>query len=123
MTAKSARLSLLGIAAAYGAASGFFAANDQNVPRVVEFIVTLLLMGVTYGWYYLDAAEKNYHRTTPLGGAIIFIPMFAIPYYLARSRARGQKIKSVLWFVAFCVLCLMAMLIAAMPFLFLTRVN
>jgi hypothetical protein len=49
-----------------------------------------------------------------LGGAIILMSLFAVPYYLLRSRPPGQKGRTLLRFVGFCLLCIVVNVVAQM---------
>lgn len=86
----------------YGAAIGYYgAALDRDPPKIVDRMVTLAVIILTYVWYHVDAAEREFRRTMALGAGVILLAVVAIPYYLLRSRPSGQKARALFRFLAF----------------------
>jgi hypothetical protein len=97
-----------------GAFSGYYIASDSGPPRLIEFTMMVTSSVLIYVWYYLDAAQRRYRRTLLLGGGVIMLPFVAVPYYLARSRARGERFKAVLKFFGLGVLSIVVPFLAAL---------
>jgi hypothetical protein len=115
MTSRHAVLVLLALTALYGGIGGYLAAQNADPPKILDVAVSVLMLVVTYVWYYVDAKERKYNRTTLLGGAIILFSIVAVPYYLVRSRPAGQKGKALVRFLGFCVLSVVVCVLAAVP--------
>lgn len=113
MNARQALYALLSISFMYAALAGITSSYDIQLPKSVELVAGLLMLAGTYIWYYLDAAERGYRRTTLLGGAVILFSLLAVPYYLFRSRSRGQRAKAIFRFFGICVLYIVVVLISA----------
>jgi peptidoglycan/LPS O-acetylase OafA/YrhL len=106
MTAKLARFTLLSIVFLYVTLAGYLDTHHDPVTKTIDLIFSVLMMAFTCVWYYCDANERHYKRTTMLGGAIILFSLLAVPYYLYKSRPPGQKARALMKFVTVCVLCL-----------------
>ena len=117
MNARHALVCLIVLMALYGSVMGYYSARELEVPRAVELVTTLAFAALTYIWYYLDASERAYRRTMSMGAAIILVSLFAVPYYLVRSRPPGQRRKAVLRFLGFGLFTLLVPLVALVPFL------
>lgn len=119
MTSKRALQLFFLLMAVYGAVVGYCVSHNTTPSNPVEFLFTAASAVLIYLWYYFDAAEQKYKRTAVLGGAVIALSLLAIPYYLARSRPEGQKVKAILRFLGVGVLSLAVVCIAALPFVLL----
>jgi uncharacterized membrane protein (DUF4010 family) len=119
MNARRVLYAYFGMTALYGALAGYFASFDASPPRVIEFILTLVSVVLVYLWYYFDAEERKYQRTALLGGAVILLSIFAVPYYLVRSRPRGARFKAVGLFLGAVLLSFLVILLAGLPFMFM----
>ena len=109
MTARQARWAILGTLALYGLVAGWFAAQRLPLPRLLDFAFMVLTAPLPYVWYFVDATERNFRRTTSLGGAVVAYTLLAIPYSLVRSRPRGRRAAAVLRFVGFVLLALVVL--------------
>ena len=52
----------------------------------------ILSMAVPYLWFYRDVAERRFARTYPWSTGIILFSVIAVPLYLFKSRAPGQRL-------------------------------
>jgi hypothetical protein len=123
MTAHRLIYALLGLFAINGVFAGYSVIYSLPPSKIFGFLFPIFLVVVTYLWYYNDAKEQKYCRTTSLGSAIILFTFFSVPYYLYRSRPPGMKYKAVLRYLGFCFLCVAVMVAAAIPFLILILVT
>ncbi|GAA0743428.1 hypothetical protein LRH25_06280 [Ideonella azotifigens] len=117
MTSKRALILFFIAVVVYGALGGYFASVNAPLPKPLELLFTIGLAVLVYVWYYLDAAERRYKRSVLLGGAVIVLSVVAVPYYLVRSRPKGQRIKALLGFVGFLVLAVILFVGAGLPFM------
>jgi hypothetical protein len=108
---KHALWGVLIAAALGGAIVGSYGVHDADPPRAVRLVVSLLLMVLVYLWYVLDARERKFKRSVALGGAVVLFSAIAVPYYLYRSRPRGQRAAALGGFVG---LLLLAWAVAAL---------
>jgi uncharacterized membrane protein YfcA len=123
MTAHRLVYVLLAWFAINGIFAGYSVLHQLPPSRLLSFLFPIFLVVVTYLWYYNDAKEQKYRRTTSLGSAIILFTFFSVAYYLYCSRPPGMKYKAVLRYLGFCFLCFVVMVAAAIPFLILTLVT
>ena len=71
-------------------------------------------------WYRLDSEARCYRRTPLLNVAVVAFGWIAIPYYLARSRSSGAKVRSVLRCLGFSIALLFMPVLGALLGLLLT---
>jgi len=117
MKSKTPLYAYFAILATCGVIAGFFVASNVNPPRLIEFAMMVSTTVLLYVWYYLDATERRYRRTVLLGGGVIMLPFIAVPYYLARSRAPGTRLKAILKFLGLGLLSIVVPVVAALPIL------
>lgn len=103
MKSRHVLVLLLAVMALYGLCAGYFGVRGMEPPKAVEFALSIAFVVLTYIWYHQDAAERDFHRTMPLGAAIILVSLVSVPYYLLRSRAKGQRGKALLRLLGFCL--------------------
>ena len=123
MTARRLIHSLLGLFAINGVFAVYSAIYHLPPSKLLGFLLPIFFIVVTYLWYYTDAKEQKYCRTTSLGGAIILFTFFSVPYYLYRSRPLGMKYKALVRYLGFCLLCIVVMFAASTPFLIVALVT
>lgn len=99
----------LALNAAYGALQGWAAASGGGgLARAGDFAYALLLLPLPYLWLRADAAARSQRRGLALSGAAIYLPWLAVPWYVLRSRPRGQRPWAVLKALAFGLLAMPA---------------
>ena len=72
---------------------------------------TLVPSLLIFWWYWSDSKERAYPRSPLLNVAVVAISFVAIPYYLARSRAKGERIRTFAGLVGFIALMLLALVV------------
>lgn len=87
-----------------GAFDGYHLARNEVAPAPLNLALTFMLGGVSFAWYYFDAAQISYRRSKFLNVAVIFFAPIAIPFYLIRSRPRGSRLKAFCLFLGVFVL-------------------
>ncbi|TDM09012.1 MAG: hypothetical protein C4K60_06565 [Ideonella sp. MAG2] len=85
-------------------------------PKAFDVLFLVVSTVLVYRWYYVDAANRAYRRTALLGGAVIILPLLAIPYYLFRSRPSGQKLRALLGFLGLVALSIVTIVLGGLPF-------
>jgi hypothetical protein len=83
--------------ATYGASGG-------SQPLAWSIPLTLAFSFLIFTWYRRDSDERQYRRSRWLNIGIILLTPVAVPYYLLRSRPRGQKLRALLKCAGFAVL-------------------
>lgn len=106
-----------GVLAVNGLCAGYFASQNRDVPRALDFGLIVATIVAVYAWYYADAAARNFRRTALLGGAVIMFTIVAVPYYLCRSRPPGQRLAALGRFVGVLVLSFLTLMVCSLPFL------
>jgi hypothetical protein len=115
MTSRTIRFALLGAMALYGLVAGYFAARQAPPPRIAEFFALLAPTPLAYAWYFLDARERGFRRSVPLGSAVVLVAPLALPYYLVKSRPRGSRAGAIGRYVGFVVLVVLVPGLVAIP--------
>lgn len=101
----------LALMACYGAFIGFASQEFQST-KLVEFIFTISTLVLAYLWYYFDAAERGFRRTSMMGAAIVLFTIIALPIYLIKSRPHGERFKSIGAMLLFFIICIFVILAA-----------
>ena len=99
-----------------GACGEYYASHHRVTPKAFDVLFLVVSTVLVYRWYYVDAANRAYRRTALLGGAVIMLPLLAIPYYLFRSRPSGQKLRALLGFFGLVVLSIVTIVLGGLPF-------
>jgi peptidoglycan/LPS O-acetylase OafA/YrhL len=108
MTRKQTLIAILILMALDGAVDANYAAQDLSQPLVWSVPLTLCVSFLAFLWYRSDSDERNYKRSSLLNICIIFLVMFAMPYYLLRSRPRGEKLRALLRCLGFAALMVLS---------------
>jgi hypothetical protein len=80
---------------------------------LVGWAITLASVVVVYLWYRHDSRERRYLGSVVLGGGVVIASVIAVPVYLYRSRAAGQRAKSILTFFGLLILSIVVSGVAA----------
>jgi hypothetical protein len=86
--------------------------SDPNA-SAMNLAVTLLFSFLCFYWYRLDSDIHQYRRGALLNVGIVMLAIVAVPYYLVRSRPRGQKAWALLRLAGFIVLLMVAAVLGA----------
>jgi hypothetical protein len=74
----------------------------------------------TFVWYCRDSDAHAYRRSRMRNAGMIFMSVLFVPYYIARSRAAGQKWRALFRLGGFCLLMLLTTVLGALPAAFIT---
>ena len=102
--AAIALLALMFLSALVGAAADV---REREEPLVWTFVSGILSSFLSFYWFRLDRELRGWPRSRWLSTAIVFLTPLAIPWYIARSRPRGRKLRGVLRFFGYVLLMLL----------------
>lgn len=91
-----------------------------DVQRIAEpqwSVVLTSMVGslLVFWWYWMDSTLRSYRRSPLLNVAVVAIGILAVPYYLLRSREKGQRLLAFAKMLGFMVLMISAVLVGALP--------
>ena len=101
--------------ALWAATDGLYAFLGAPMPLALGLGFDFLAGVSLLSWYRADAERRSLPRSTPLGGAIVLLWVLAVPFYLWRSRAGGEKWRMLLTAIGAGVLFWLAFLLANLP--------
>ena len=79
---------ILSLMACYGIFMALADAKGWASTKVADFIFSVGTLALTYLWYYLDAAEKGFRRTSAMGASIILFTL--VPFLMALATVAGR---------------------------------
>lgn len=103
---KLALIALLALAALHGAGTELYLARNLPPSAAFNLFVTFLFVLLCYLWYFWDARNRDFRRTTLHGSLVLLLPPAGVAYYLLRSRERSRRVRSVAKAAGFLVLFL-----------------
>ena len=98
---------LLIISTVQGAIRVYLDMHHIHQPPWWFFGSTFIGVALIFAWYYIDSTLHSYKRTKLLNIGVVAIAVIAVPYYLVRSREKGQKGKALLKLAGFFILTLL----------------
>jgi hypothetical protein len=108
MTQKRILFVMLLLMVLDGFVDATYSANGRTQPLAWCIPLTLCFSFLTFVWYRRDSDEHAYRRSRWLNIGIILLTPLTVPYYLLRSRPRGQKLRALLKCAGFAVLVVLA---------------
>jgi hypothetical protein len=105
---RQALFALLFIATLAGAMNGFASSRHAAEPLVWTTTADLVSSFLCFVWYCRDGDARSFIRSRWLSVAMVAFTVPTIPYYLWRSRPRGQRLRAILRYIAFAVLLAIA---------------
>lgn len=115
MKPKHALIALLTTFAAFGFLLSFLDARGIAEPRSMQLGSTFVLSALTFAWFWLDSECRSYKRSPFLSIAIVALGAFAVPYYLLRSRPKGERLKAIGGFAGFVLLLVVTLVAGSVP--------
>ncbi|WP_313176871.1 hypothetical protein [Massilia sp.] len=88
--------------------------SARGEPVLWSLLTGLLSNFLMFYWFRVDRELRAWPRSRWLSTAMVTITPLAVPYYLARSRPRGKKLRGVAEFVGFVVLMIVASILGGM---------
>jgi hypothetical protein len=98
-----------------GGMSAYFEAHGIREPQWSVVGTTMAFSALVFWWYWTDSTSRLYRRSALLNVAVVGVGFIAIPYYLLRSRPRGQRTKAIVGMLGFFVLLVLALFVGALP--------
>jgi hypothetical protein len=108
MTKKRILIALLLLMVLNGALDATYGGDPDAGPGAWGLLLGLCISFLTFAWYRYDSDERQYARSRWLNIGILVLTMFALPYYLVRSRPRGQKLRALARCAGFALLLVLA---------------
>ncbi|MES2148877.1 MAG: hypothetical protein V4508_03695 [Pseudomonadota bacterium] len=105
LSARQALYCLLAAAGVLGI--GAAAASAIRLDMLWLVCSDILISFLGFVWFCRDSDAHAYPRSRWLKFCMIFMVLLAVPYYLARSRPAGAKLRAVLRFLGFLLLGLL----------------
>lgn len=109
--ANQVLIALMLFFAVTGAITEYFASHFIREPSWWPVTSTITGVAIIFWWYYCDSEARSFSRSKWLNIGVVVLGAIAIPYYLVRSREKGQKIKAVFYFVSMAALCFASLLL------------
>ena len=109
--AALALLALMFVSTLVDASSG---AQEHAALLLWTFVSGLSSSFLSFYWFRLDREQRGWPRSRWLSTAVVFLTPFAIPWYIARSRPRGRKLRGVLRFFGYVLLMLLVSALGGM---------
>jgi hypothetical protein len=81
--------------------STYFSVRRIAEPEWWIICTTVVFSMLIFWWYWLDSESRSYRRSALLSMAIVAIALFAVPYYVLRSRAKGERLRALKKLVGF----------------------
>jgi phosphatidylglycerophosphate synthase len=113
MTRKQILIAILLVMVLDGALDASYAAEGMSQPLAWSAPLTLCVSFLSFLWYRIDSDERNYTRSRWLNIAMIVLAIVAMPYYLLRSRPKGQRMRALLKCLGFAVLMVVSTAVGA----------
>ncbi|WP_148289690.1 hypothetical protein [Ideonella sp. B508-1] len=113
MSSKRALYIYFALLVLIGITIGYSGARGMEPPKIINMLFMVFTTVSIYLWYYFDAKERSYQRSTLLGGAVLMFSVIAIPIYLLKSRESGKKVRSILNYISCLLLTLIIPVVTA----------
>ena len=104
MTNRMPLVALLFITSLTGVFGGHFMARHFNAVPLLQFALETMFSFAAFLWYCRDSNARDFIRSRWLSVAMVSVSLFAVPYYLWRSRPAGQRGRALLRFFGFFML-------------------
>jgi hypothetical protein len=108
MTPKRILIALLLLMVLDGLLDATYDAGGQETPIGWSLALALSFSFLCFAWYRHDSDARHYARSRWLNTGMVVLTVLAMPYYLLRSRPRGQKLRAILKCAGFALLMVLA---------------
>lgn len=99
--------------AALGGLTAYLEVQRIAEPQWSVMLTSLMGSILVFWWYWADSTLRAYRRSPLLNVAVVGIGILAVPYYLLRSREKGQRLLALAKMLGFIVLMVGALLVGA----------
>lgn len=114
MQPKHALVAILVLIGALGAVLAFLEARGIAEPRALQIGSSIAFSVLTFWWFWLDSEARSYRRSPFLSVGVVALGLFAVPYYIVRSRARGTRLRALGKLVGFVFMLVGALMVGSM---------
>jgi hypothetical protein len=94
MTQKRILIMLFLLMVADGAIEATSSVGGGEAPIGWSLALALAFSFLCFVWYRHDSEARHYPRSRWLNIGMVVLVVFAMPYYLVRSRPRGEKLRA-----------------------------
>jgi hypothetical protein len=98
-----------------GGTSAYLEAHGIREPQWSVIGTSIAFSMLVFWWYWSDSESRSFRRSPLLNVAVVAVGFVAIPYYLLRSRAKGQRVRAIVSMLGFFVLLVVALFVGALP--------
>lgn len=115
ITPNRVLVALLAFSAILGVFLSYRTVRGIPEPESVRMVSAVLLSLLTFAWFWIDSEFRAYKRSPFLSVSIVALGVLAIPYYLLRSRPKGQRLKALGKWLGFVLLMMLAFVMGNLP--------
>jgi hypothetical protein len=98
-----------------GGMSAYLEAHGIREPPWSVLSTSMGFSLLVFWWYWADSTSRSYRRSPLLSVAVVAVAFVAVPYYLFRSRQKGQRLRAVASMLGFVALLVVALFAGAVP--------
>ncbi|MFL6673227.1 MAG: hypothetical protein ACJ8LG_08055 [Massilia sp.] len=108
MTSKPILFAILLLMVLDGALDATYSDSGGEQPLGWSMALTVTFSFLCFAWYRQDSEVRHYPRSRWLNTAMVVLSVIAMPYYLVRSRASGERLRAILRCAGFALLMVLA---------------
>jgi hypothetical protein len=108
ITARQALGLILGVTALAGVSGGIYMGRGSAEPLLTGYLFAFLLSFYVFLWYCRDRDARGDLPSRWLSIFMVSMTVVALPYYVLRSRPKGQKLRGFFRLGGFVLLCVLA---------------
>jgi cytochrome bd-type quinol oxidase subunit 2 len=101
--------------AALGGMASYLDMRGIAEPQWSAIVTSIAGSLLLFWWYWADSTSRSYRRSPLLNVAIIALGFVAVPYYVLRSREKGQRLLAFAKLFGFVLLLIAAVAIGSLP--------
>jgi hypothetical protein len=90
-------------------------ARRLREPQWLVMVTSIASSLLIFWWYWADSNLRSYRRSPGLNIAVVAVGFLAVPYYLLRSRGKGERLAAFARLLGFVVLMVGAVLLGSLP--------
>jgi len=98
----------------------WWVARGMHGPQLLQAVSGFMFSFTSFVWYCRDSDAHGYRRSLLRNIGMIFASLLFVPWYVARSRAPGQKWRALFRLAGYCLLMLLAMALGMMLIAFIS---
>jgi hypothetical protein len=115
MKPTHALIALVAVMAALSSVLSFLDTKGIAEPRWLQVGSTFVFSALTFAWFWLDSEFRSYKRSPFLSISVVALGFIAVPYYLIRSRPKGERGRAIGKFLGFCLAMVITLVVGSLP--------